>query len=78
MRLMRRVRDGKVAVYEQSCIATGRWEEVVAKEPEAQKPPRPPRQPKPLKPLVRSTTTAQVAALFTLPKQIDETQKQCA
>lgn len=69
MRLMRRLRDGKIAVYEPTCIATGRWEELVAKAPEAQKAPRPPRQPKPLKPLVRTTTTGQVAALFTPPVQ---------
>lgn len=73
MRLMRRLRDGKIAVYESTCIATGRWEEIVEKAPETQRPPRPPRKPAPLKPLIRKTSTEQVAALFAPPQQIAET-----
>lgn len=79
MRLMRRLRDGKIAVYDLGCVESGRWEEVVEAAPEPQKPPpapRPPRAPmppRPPRPLVRKTTGQQVVALFA-PAQT-ETQK---
>lgn len=79
MRLMRRLRDGKLAVYDLGCVESGRWEEVVEKPPEPppppepQKPPRPPRAPMPPrtpKQLVRRTDVQQVTALFTPPVEI--------
>lgn len=75
MRLMRRLRDGKIAVYEPTCIATGRWEEVIQKapEPEPQKPVKP-KVTRPLKPLVRKTEPEQVAALFAPPALEAQTQ----
>lgn len=58
MRQMRRIRDGKLAVYEQSCVDSGRWVEVIEKpKPEAPRRKRP-------RPLVLRTTEAQVMALF--------------
>lgn len=79
MRVMRRLRDGKIAVYDLGCVESGRWEEVVEKPPEPPKPPppqRPPRAPMPPRPakqLVRKTTGQQVVALFAPPQT--ETQK---
>lgn len=73
MRLMRRLRDGKLAVYDQGCVESGRWEEVVEKPPEPQKPPPPPRAPLPPRPpkqLVRKTDPQQVSALFTPPVEV--------
>jgi len=72
MRLMRRLRDGKIAVYEPTCIATGRWEEVLNKPREPQKP-RIPRNPRPV---IRKTGSEQVMALFKPP--IAESQKEIA
>lgn len=78
MRLMRRLRDGKLAVYDQGCVESGRWEEVVEKPPapppppEPQKPPRPPRPPKQL---VRRTDVQQVTALFAPPVELQTETK---
>lgn len=72
MRLMRRLRDGKIAVYEPTCIASGRWEEVVSKPREPQKP-RISRNPRPV---IRKTGSEQVMALFKPP--VVEPQKEMA
>lgn len=72
MRLMRRIRDGKIAVYESTCITSGRWEEVIAKPPEPQKP-KVPRNPRPV---IRRTGSEQVMALFKPPAE--ESQKEIA
>lgn len=67
MRLMRRVRDGKVAVYDESSIASGRWEEVVERQPDPPKRERAPRKPYGPRPVIARTTDSEVRQLFSPP-----------
>jgi len=87
MKLMRRKRDGRVAVFDARIVADGDWElfeEAPAPQPEPPAPePKPepakpkapqiPRSLRPVKPLVRETDPEQVTALFE-PPVIQETQ----
>ncbi len=40
-RQMRNVRTGKIAVFDADLVESGRWEEIVAEQPKADKPAKP-------------------------------------
>jgi hypothetical protein len=71
MRQMRRVRDGKIAVFDQGCVDSGVWQEVIPDLPKPEKPTRQPAPPKPQKPLVQKTTGDEAVALFSPPESVD-------